>query len=62
VGAHGDRDRRQLAPGARAYVAGGRSAIVPTIAGQAWITGVFQHGVDPSDPFRAGFTLPDLWF
>jgi len=43
-------------------VAGGRSAIVPTIAGQAWITGVFQHGVDPSNPFRAGFTLPDLWF
>jgi proline racemase len=41
---------------------GGRSAIVPTIAGQAWITGVFQHGVDPSDPFREGFTLPDLWF
>jgi proline racemase len=41
---------------------GGRPAIVPTIAGQAWITGVFQHGVDPSDPFRHGFTLPDMWF
>jgi len=41
---------------------GGRPAIVPTIAGQAWITGVFQHGVDPSDPFRGGYTLPDLWF
>jgi trans-L-3-hydroxyproline dehydratase len=40
---------------------GGRSAIVPTIAGQAWITGVFQHGVDPSDPFKSGYTLPDLW-
>jgi proline racemase len=40
---------------------GGRPAIVPTIAGQAWITGVFQHGVDPSDPFRNGYTLPDLW-
>jgi len=62
VGAHGDRDRRQLAPGARECMAGERSAIVPTIAGQAWITGVFQHGVDPSNPFRAGFTLPDLWF
>jgi proline racemase len=23
----------------------GIPAIVPTIAGQAWITGVFQHGV-----------------
>ena len=40
---------------------GGRPAIVPTIAGQAWITGVFQHGVDPSDPFKGGYTLPDLW-
>jgi proline racemase len=42
-------------------VVGGRPAIVPTIAGQAWITGVFQHGFDPSDPFRGGYTLPDLW-
>jgi proline racemase len=41
---------------------GGRPGIVPTIAGQAWITGVFQHGFDPSDPFRNGYTLPDLWF
>ena len=41
---------------------GGCPGIVPTIAGQAWITGVFQHGFDPADPFRAGYTLPDLWF
>ena len=40
----------------------GTAAIVPTIAGQAWITGVFQHGFDPSDPFREGYTLPDTWF
>jgi proline racemase len=46
---------------AREIVVGGRPAIVPTIAGQAWITGVFQHGLDPSDPFRGGYTLPDLW-
>ena len=39
----------------------GRPAVVPTIASQAWITGIFQHGVDPSDPFRGGYTLPDLW-
>ncbi len=39
-----------------------RKAIVPTIAGQAWITGIFQHGFDPSDPFRGGYTLPDTWF
>jgi len=42
-------------------IVGGRPAVVPTIAGQAWITGVFQHGSDPSDPFRNGFTLPDMW-
>jgi proline racemase len=46
---------------ARETTVGGRPAIVPTIAGQAWITGIFQHGVDPSDPFRGGYTLPDLW-
>jgi proline racemase len=40
---------------------GGRPAIVPTIAGQAWITGIFQHGIDPTDPLKAGYTLPDLW-
>jgi proline racemase len=46
---------------AREVTVGGRPAIVPTIAGQAWITGVFQHGLDPSDPFRGGYTLPDMW-
>ena len=40
----------------------GLKAIVPTIAGQAWTTGIFQHGFDPSDPFRGGYTLPDTWF
>jgi proline racemase len=45
----------------REATVGGRPAIVPAIAGQAWITGVFQHGIDPSDPFRGGYTLPDLW-
>jgi len=46
---------------AREVTVGGRPGIVPTIAGQAWITGVFQHGFDPGDPFRGGFTLPDMW-
>ena len=46
---------------ARETTVGGRPAIVPTIAGQAWITGIFQHGIDPSDPLRSGYTLPDLW-
>ena len=47
---------------ARETRVGGHPAIVPTIAGQAWLTGVFQHGFDPSDPYRGGFTLPDMWF
>jgi proline racemase len=46
---------------AREVAVGGRPGVVPTIAGQAWITGIFQHGIDPSDPFRGGYTLPDLW-
>ena len=33
---------------AREVTVGGQAGIVPTIAGQAWITGVFQHGLDPS--------------
>lgn len=41
---------------------GPHRAISVTIAGQAWITGIFQHGLNPSDPFRDGYTLPDLWF
>lgn len=39
----------------------GKKAIVPTIAGQAWITGIHQYGFDPADPLRGGFTLPDTW-
>jgi proline racemase len=38
-----------------------RPAVITTIAGQAWITGIFQYGYDPTDPFREGFTLPDTW-
>src|SRR4051812_46904549 len=40
---------------------GGRPAVVPTIAGQAWITGFAQYVLDPSDPFPEGFTLGDIW-
>ena len=36
-------------------------AVIPTISGQAWITGFAQYVLDPSDPFPAGFTLADLW-
>ena len=40
---------------------GGRSAIVPAIRGSAWITGITQVVVDPTDPFPEGYLLTDTW-
>jgi len=36
-------------------------AVVPAITGRAWITGFHQLVVDPTDPLRDGFKLPDTW-
>lgn len=36
-------------------------AVVPTISGRAWITGIAQYMVDPTDPFPEGFTVGDIW-
>jgi proline racemase len=36
-------------------------AIVPELAGTAWITGFAQYVVDPDDPFPEGFTVGDIW-
>jgi proline racemase len=36
-------------------------AVVPTITGTAWITGIATYGVDPDDPFPNGFTVGDIW-
>ncbi len=36
-------------------------AVIPTVAGQAWITGIYQMGLDPTDPFPRGFTVSDTW-
>jgi proline racemase len=36
-------------------------AVIPTISGQAWITGFAQYVVDPEDPFPNGFTVGDIW-
>ena len=41
--------------------AGGRPAIVPAIRGSAWITGVTQVMLDPTDPFPQGYLLSDTW-
>jgi len=40
---------------------GSYPAVVPTLSGQAWITGFASYVVDPSDPFPEGFTLGDIW-
>lgn len=41
---------------------GGIPAVVPEIAGRAWLTGVSHYGVDPDDPFPTGYRLADTWF
>jgi len=40
---------------------GDRAGIIPRISGRAWIYGFYQLGVDPSDPYPLGYTLPDTW-
>jgi proline racemase len=40
---------------------GGRTAIVPAIRGTAWITGVTEVVLDPTDPFPEGYRLSDTW-
>jgi trans-L-3-hydroxyproline dehydratase len=40
---------------------GGRPAIVPAIRGSAWITGITQVMLDPTDPFPQGYLLSDTW-
>ncbi len=37
------------------------AAVVPTLSGQAWITGFAQYVLDPDDPFPNGFTVGDIW-
>jgi proline racemase len=39
----------------------GRPAIVPAIRGSAWITGITQVLLDPSDPFPEGYVVADTW-
>jgi proline racemase len=35
--------------------------VIPTLSGQAWITGFASYVVDPEDPFPDGFTVGDIW-
>jgi proline racemase len=36
-------------------------AVVPTLAGRAWITGTANYMLEPDDPFPEGFTIGDIW-
>jgi proline racemase len=45
---------------AEAQVAG-RTAIVPSITGRAWITGTHQVLLDPADPWPEGYRIGDTW-
>lgn len=39
----------------------GREAVLPSIRGRAWISGIQQLVLHPDDPFPRGFTLGDIW-
>jgi trans-L-3-hydroxyproline dehydratase len=40
---------------------GDKPAIIPSITGRAWITGMRQEMLDPDDPWPAGYRLSDTW-
>lgn len=42
-------------------VVAGKPAILPRIAGRAWITGTHQLLLDPADPWPQGYRLSDTW-
>ncbi len=39
----------------------GHEAVIPSITGRAWITGINQHILHPDDPFPRGYTVGDIW-
>jgi proline racemase len=40
---------------------GSYAAVVPTISGRAWITGIAQYVLDSDDPFPSGYKVGDIW-
>ena len=46
---------------ARETMIAGRPAIVPIVSGRAWITGIHQHMLEPTDPWPDGYRLADTW-
>jgi proline racemase len=45
----------------RETTVGPHTAVVPTLSGRAWITGLANYVVDAADPFPDGFTVSDIW-
>jgi proline racemase len=39
----------------------GRPAILPRVSGRGWIHGIHQIGLDPTDPYPAGYMVADCW-
>ncbi|WP_417798862.1 trans-3-hydroxy-L-proline dehydratase [Terasakiella pusilla] len=40
---------------------GDKDAIIPELSGRGWITGTYQHMLDPSDPWPEGYRIGDTW-
>ena len=40
---------------------GGRTAILPTIEGRAFLTGTMNYFLDPADPWPEGYRVADTW-
>ena len=38
-----------------------KPGIYPLISGQAYITGIHQHFLDPADPWPEGYRVADTW-
>ncbi|MEO1308154.1 MAG: proline racemase family protein [Pseudomonadota bacterium] len=36
-------------------------AIIPSLSGRGWISGMSHYLLDPTDPFQTGFTVGDIW-
>ena len=53
----GDRHDVHRAPGGHRRPWADFAAVIPTVRGRAWITGMAHYLLDPDDPFPAGFLL-----
>jgi proline racemase len=36
-------------------------AVIPSVSGRAWVTGIHQHMLDSRDPWPGGYRLADTW-